>query len=146
LEKDNKTGAISTDPENHDLMTRLRQQKIDSIHVPDLEVEGDKDDAELLIVGFGGTYGHLHAAMDEMRAQGKKVALAHFKYINPLPKNTAEVLKKYPKVVVAEQNMGQLAAWLKMKVDGFAPLQYNEVKGQPFDVSTLVCNLAKLME
>ena len=146
LEKDNKTGAISTAPENHDLMTRLRQQKIDSIPGPDLEVEGDKDDAELLIGGFGGTYGHLHAAMDEMRAQGKKVALAHFKYINPLPKNTAEVLKKYPKVVVAEQNMGQLAAWLKMKVDGFAPLQYNEVKGQPFDVSTLVCNLAKLME
>ena len=144
LEKDNKTGAISTDPDNHDLMTRLRQQKIDSISVPDLEVEGDKDDADLLIVGFGGTYGHLHAAMDEMRAQGKKVALAHFKYINPLPKNTAEVLKKYPKVVVAEQNMGQLAAWLKMKVDGFALLQYNEVKGQPFDVSTLVSNLAPL--
>ena len=144
LEKDNKTGAISTDPENHDLMTRLRQQKIDSIPVPDLEVEGDKDDAELLIVGFGGTYGHLHAAMDEMRAQGKKVALAHFKYINPLPKNTAEVLKKYPKVVVAEQNMGQLAGWLRMKVDGFTPLQYNEVKGQPFEVSTLVSNLAPL--
>jgi 2-oxoglutarate ferredoxin oxidoreductase subunit alpha len=144
LEKDNKTGAISTDPDNHDLMTRLRQQKIDSIPVPDLEVEGDKDDAELLIVGFGGTYGHLHAAMDELRAAGKKVALAHFKYINPLPKNTEEVLKKYPKVVVAEQNMGQLAAWLRMKIDGFAPLQYNEVKGQPFDVSTLVCNLASL--
>ena len=144
LEKDNKTGAISTDPDNHDLMTRLRQQKIDSIPVPDLEVEGDKDDAELLIVGFGGTYGHLHAAMDVMRAQGKKVALAHFKYINPLPKNTAEVLKKYPKVVVAEQNMGQLAGWLRMKIDGFNPLQYNEVKGQPFDVSTLVSNLARL--
>lgn len=144
LEKDNKTGAISTAPENHDLMTRLRQQKIDSIPVPDLEVEGDKDDAELLIVGFGGTYGHLHAAMDEMRTQGKKVALAHFKYINPLPKNTAEVLKKYPKVVVAEQNMGQLAGWLRMKVDGFTPLQYNEVKGQPFEVSTLVSNLAPL--
>ena len=144
LEKDNKTGAISTDPENHDLMTRLRQQKIDSIPVPDLEVEGDKDDAELLIVGFGGTYGHLHAAMDVMRAQGKKVALAHFKYINPLPKNAAEVLKKYPKVVVAEQNMGQLAGWLRMKIDGFSPLQYNEVKGQPFDVSTLVSNLAHL--
>jgi 2-oxoglutarate ferredoxin oxidoreductase subunit alpha len=137
LEKDNKTGAISTDPENHDLMTRLRQQKIDSIPVPDLEVEGDKDDAELLIVGFGGTYGHLHAAMDEMRATGKKVALAHFKYINPLPKNTAEVLRKYPKVVVAEQNMGQLAGWLRMKVDGFVPCQYNEVKGQPFSIDSL---------
>lgn len=146
LEKDNKTGAISTDPENHDLMTRLRQQKIDAIPVPDLVVEGDAEDADLLIVGFGGTYGHLHAAMDEMRAAGKKVALAHFKYINPLPKNTAEVLRKYPKVVVAEQNSGQLAAWLRMKVDGFVPCQYNEVKGQPFEVSTLVQNLAPLLD
>ena len=138
LEKDNKTGAISTNPENHDLMTHLRQEKINKIQVPDVEVLGDKDDAELLIVGFGGTYGHLHAAMDEMRAAGKKVALAHFKYINPLPKNTSEVLKKYPKVVVAEQNLGQFAAYLRMKVDGFVPYQFNQVKGQPFVVEELV--------
>lgn len=138
LEKDNATGAISTNPENHHLMTQLRQQKIDKIQVPDVEVEGDKDDAELLIVGFGGTYGHLHAAMDDMRAAGKKVALAHFKYINPLPANTEEVLKKYPKVVVAEQNMGQFAGYLRMKIDGFVPNQYNEVKGQPFVVNELV--------
>ena len=137
LEKDDKTGAISTNPENHDLMTRKRQAKIDAIPVPDLEVLGDKDDAQLLIVGFGGTYGHLRAAMDEMRAEGKKVAMAHFRYINPLPKNTAEVLMRYPKVVVAEQNMGQLAGWLRMKVDGFVPAQYNEVKGQPFKVAKL---------
>lgn len=138
LEKDDKTGAISTNPENHDLMTRKRQAKIDAIPVPDLEVLGDKDDADLLIVGFGGTFGHLHAAMDEMRSAGHKVALAHFKYLNPLPKNTAEVMRKYPRVVVAEQNMGQLAGWLRMKVDGFVPAQYNEVKGQPFKVSELV--------
>ena len=138
LEKDNATGAISTNPENHHLMTQLRQQKVTNIQVPDVEVEGDKDDAELLIVGFGGTYGHLHAAMDEMRAAGKKVALAHFKYINPLPANTAEVMKKYPKVVVAEQNMGQFAGYLRMKIDGFVPEQYNEVKGQPFAVNALV--------
>ncbi len=138
LEKDDKTGAISTNPENHDLMTRKRQQKIDNIEVPDLEVIGDTDDAELLVVGFGSTYGHLRAAMDELRAKGKKVAQAHFKYINPLPKNTAEVLKRYPKVVVAEQNMGQLAAWLRMKVDDFAPAQFNQVKGQPFVVNELV--------
>ena len=138
LEKDNKTGVISTNPDNHDLMTRLRQQKVDNIEVPDLEVIGDKDDADLLIVGFGGTFGHLHAAMDELRAQGHKVALAHFKYINPLPKNTAEVLRKYNKVVVAEQNMGQFAAYLRMKVDNFVPMQYNEVKGQPFVVEELV--------
>ena len=138
LEKDDKTGAISTNPENHDLMTRKRAQKIANIPVPDLEVLGDKDDAELLIVGFGGTYGHLRAAMEEMRANGKKVAMTLFRYINPLPKNTDEVLKKYPKVVVAEQNMGQLAGWLRMKVDGFCPEQYNEVKGQPFKVAELV--------
>ena len=138
LEKDDKTGAISPNPENHDLMTRKRQQKIDKIEVSDLEVIGDTDDAELLVVGFGSTYGHLRAAMDELRAKGKKVAQAHFKYINPLPKNTAEVLKRYPKVVVAEQNMGQLAAWLRMKVDDFAPEQFNQVKGQPFVVNELV--------
>ena len=138
LEKDNKTGAISTDPENHDLMTRLRAEKIAKIEVPDVEVEGDKDDAELLIVGFGGPYGHLHAAMDELRATGKKVALAHFKFINPLPKNTAEVMKRYKKVVVAEQNMGQFAGYLRMKVDGFVPYQFNQVKGQPFLVNELV--------
>ena len=145
LEKDNATGAISTNPENHHLMTQLRQQKIDNIQVPDVVVEGDKDDAELLIVGFGGTYGHLHAAMDEMRAAGKKVALAHFKYINPLPANTEEVLKKYPKVVVAEQNMGQFAGYLRMKIDGFVPEQYNEVKGQPFVVNELVAAFTEIL-
>ena len=138
LEKDDKTGAISTNPENHDLMTRKRAQKIANIEVPDLEVLGDKDDADLLIVGFGSTFGHLHAAMDEMRAAGKKVALAQFRYLNPLPKNTAEVLMKYKKVVVAEQNMGQLAGYLRMKVDNFVPAQFNQVKGQPFVVNELV--------
>lgn len=138
LEKDSETGAISTNPENHDLMTRLRQQKIDNIQVPDLEVDGDVNDADLLIVGFGSTYGHLHSAMDELKAKGYKVAQAQFKYLNPLPKNTAEVLKKYKKVVVAEQNMGQLAGYLRMKVDGFVPAQFNQVKGQPFVVEELV--------
>jgi len=138
LEKDSETGAISTNPENHDLMTRLRQQKIQNIQVPDLEVIGDADDADLLIVGFGSTYGHLHSAMDELRAKGYKVAQAQFKYLNPLPKNTAEVLSKYSKVVVAEQNMGQLAAYLRMKVDRFVPYQFNQVKGQPFVVEELV--------
>ena len=138
LEKDSETGAISTNPENHDLMTRLRQQKIANIQVPDLEVEGDVKNADLLVVGFGSTYGHLHSAMDELRTKGYKVAQTHFKYLNPLPKNTAEVLSRYKKVVVAEQNMGQLAAYLRMKVDHFTPEQFNQVKGQPFVVEELV--------
>ena len=146
LEKDNKTGAISTNPENHDLMTRLRAEKVAKIEVPDLEVEGDVDDAELLIVGFGSTYGHLHAAMDELRATGKKVALAQFRYLNPLPANTAEILKRYARVVVAEQNMGQLAAYLRMKVDNFVPEQFNQVKGQPFVVSELVDAFTQLLK
>jgi len=138
LEKDGATGAISTDPENHDRMCRLRAEKVARIPVPDVEVAGDEADAELLIVGFGGTYGHLYSAMDELRQKGHKVALAHFEYINPLPANTAEVLKRYPRVVVAEQNLGQFAAYLRTKVDGFVPFQFNQVKGQPFVVAELV--------
>lgn len=145
LEKDGKTGAISTEPENHDKMCRLRAKKVTQIPVPDLEVEGDKDDAELLIVGFGSTYGHLHSAMDTLKAKGHKVALAQFKYINPLPKNTSDVLLKYKKVVVAEQNLGQLAAYLRANVDGFVPAQFNQVKGQPFVVAELVEAFEKLI-
>ena len=138
LEKDGATGEISNDPENHNRMVHLRREKVQRIEVPDLQVEGDADDADLLIVGWGGTYGHLYAAMEALQAQGKRVALAHFEFINPLPKNTADVLRRYKKVVVCEQNLGQLAAWLRANIDGFAPLQYNEVKGQPFKVEELV--------
>jgi len=145
LEKDGNTGAISTDPENHDKMVHLRASKVAKIPVPDVEVEGCKDDADLLIVGFGSTYGHLHSAMDELIKEGKKVALAQFSYINPLPKNTEEVLKKYKKVVVAEQNLGQFAAYLRMKVDNFVPYQYNEVKGQPFVISELVAAFNEIL-
>ena len=145
LEKDSNTGAISTDPENHNLMCHLRAEKVAKIAVPDVEVQGCTDDADLLIVGFGGTYGHLYSAMEEMNKAGQKVALAHFSYINPLPKNTAEVLKKYKKVVVAEQNLGQFAGYLRMKVDNFTPYQFNEVKGQPFVVSELVAAFTEIL-
>lgn len=145
LEKDSNTGAISTDPENHDLMCRLRAEKVAKIPVPDVKVAGRADDADLLIVGFGGTYGHLYTAMEEMNKAGHKVALAHFSYLNPLPKNTAEVLRRYKKVVVAEQSLGQFAAYLRMKVDGFVPYQFNQVKGQPFVVSELVAAFEEIL-
>jgi 2-oxoglutarate ferredoxin oxidoreductase subunit alpha len=145
LEKDGQTGAISTEPENHNVMDHLRSEKVARIEVPDLEVEGDKDDADLLIVGFGSTYGHLRATMNELRRRGRKVALAQLKYVNPLPKNTAEVMLRYPKVVVAEQNLGQLTALLRIRINGFVPYQYNEVKGQPFNVSDLVDNFERLI-
>ena len=145
LEKDGKTGSISTEPENHDLMDHLRSRKVARIEVPDLEVLGDKDDAELLIVGFGSTYGHLLSTLKELRGKGYKVALAQFKYVNPLPHNTVEVLNRYPKVVVAEQNLGQLAALLRIRINNFSPYQYNKVKGQPFVVSELTEEFEKIL-
>ena len=138
LEKSNETGEISGDPENHQLMTNLRAEKVARIPVPDLKVEGVEKDADLLIVGFGGTYGHLHSAFDELTAKGEKVAFAHLSYLNPLPKNTAEVLRNHKKVVVAELNNGQLAAYLRMNVEGVHINQYNQVTGQPFNVGKLV--------
>ena len=145
LEKDGKTGAISTEPENHNRMSHLRYEKVANIKVPELQIEGDADDAELLVVGFGSTYGHLLSATEVLRNKGYKVALAQFKYINPLPANTADVLMKYSKVVVAEQNLGQLAALLRIRINDFAPYQYNQVKGQPFVVNDLVCEFEKLI-
>ena len=147
LEKDYDTSAISTDPQNHQRMVKARQAKIDKIadYIPELEVVGDED-ADLLIVGWGGTYGHLYEAMETMQEQGKKVGLAHFKFINPLPKNTAEVLKKYKKVVVAEQNNGQFANYLRSKVDDFNPYKFDRIKGQPFIVSRLVEEFTKILE
>ncbi|MBP3613261.1 MAG: 2-oxoacid:acceptor oxidoreductase subunit alpha [Bacteroidaceae bacterium] len=147
LEKSSATGAISNDPENHQLMVEQRAQKIERIAdtLPPLQVDGDED-ADLLIVGFGGTYGHLHEAMLQMRAEGKKVAQAHLNVINPLPRGTQETLARYKKVVVAEQNMGQLAGYLRMKTTGIEIRQYNEVKGQPFNVAALVDAFTKIIE
>ena len=148
LEKDFDTSSISTDPKNHQKMVQTRQAKIDKIadFIPEVEVLGDKDDAELLIVGWGGTFGHLHEVMDIMHRNGHKVALAHFRFINPLPKNTAEVLKRYPKAVVAEQNNGQFANYLRSKVDDFTPYRFNRIKGQPFIVSRLVEEFTHIIE
>ena len=148
LEKDFDTSSISTDPKNHQKMVQTRQAKIDKIadFIPEVEVLGDKDDAELLIVGWGGTFGHLHEVMDIMHRNGHKVALAHFRFINPLPKNTAEVLKRYPKAVVVEQNNGQFANYLRSKIDDFTPHRFNRIKGQPFIVSRLVEEFTHIIE
>lgn len=147
LEKDYDTSAISTEAINHQKMVETRQAKIDKIadYIPELEVVGDQD-ADLLIVGWGGTYGHLYEAMENMQEKGQKVALAHFKFISPLPRNTEEVLKKYKKVVVVEQNKGQFANYLRSKISGFDPYKFNRVKGQPFVVARLEEEFTKILE
>ena len=148
LEKDQMTGVISSKPDNHQYMVNTRKEKVERIarHIPEQEVLGDKD-ADTLIVGWGGTYGHLLEAMLRIRDNGNKVALAHFKYINPLPRNTREILKKYKKVIVAEQSNGQFAAYLSGKFQEINNLRrFNKVEGQPFKVSELVKEFTKIIE
>jgi 2-oxoglutarate ferredoxin oxidoreductase subunit alpha len=114
IEKDARSGAVSYDPDNHEKMVKLRAAKIDGIAVPPLTVDGPED-AELLLIGWGSTYGSIRAAVERARAQGLSVAQAHLRYLNPLPANLTEVLKRYPKVLVPEMNMGQLATILRAK-------------------------------
>jgi len=147
LEKDNATGCISTNPTNHQLMTNLRQAKIDAVakNIPLLEVQGNEE-ADVLVVGWGGTFGHLYTAVEEINAAGRKVAFAHFNYINPLPSNTADVLRKYKKIVVCELNNGQFAGYLRSTIEGIHVLQFNKVEGQPFTVSELTNHINSLLE
>ena len=147
LEKDYTTGAISTDAVNHEKMVYTRKEKVERIanEIPALEVACDAD-ADTLLVGWGGTYGHLYTAAEEMCKAGKKVAFAHFRYINPLPANTAEVLARYKRVIVAELNTGQFADYLQAKFPGVKIERVNKVQGQPFLVSEIIDGVTKIME
>ena len=137
LEK-NEAGVISTAADTHQEQTNNRQKKIDFIanYIPELEVKGDKD-ADTLVIGWGGTYGHISAAVENLRAQGMKLAQAHFTYINPLPKNTEEVLRSYKNILCCELNNGQFAGYLRSKIEGISIKQFNEVKGQPFQIADI---------
>lgn len=147
LEKDYNTSALSNDPLNHEKMVMARKRKVENVanHIPALEVLGDAD-ADTLLVGWGGTFGHLYTAVEEMNAAGKKVALAQFSYISPLPANTKEVLNKYKNVIVAELNTGQFAEYLQSKVDGLVVKRINKTQGQPFLVHEIVEGVTKIME
>lgn len=147
LEKDFNTSVISTDPLNHEKMVRTRQEKINNIakRIEPLKVAGDPD-ADVLLVGWGGTYGHLYTAVEELNHSGKKVAFAHFRHINPLPLNTAEIMNKYKIVIVAELNTGQFADYLQAKIPGLKTRRINKIQGQPFLVSEIVDGVVKIME
>ena len=147
LEKMNITGTISYVPENHQVMTDLREEKVARIanDLPEQEVYGNPEGGDILIVGWGGTYGHLYTTVSEMRAEGKDVSLAHFNFINPLPKNTRDVLARYKKIVVCELNLGQFAKYLKSKFPEFNYLQVNKVAGLPFTVVELKEKINKII-
>ena len=147
LEKDAVTSAISTDPINHEKMVYIRKEKIERIadNIPALEVSHNAD-ADTLLVGWGGTFGHLYTAAEELNKDGKPVAFAHFRYINPLPANTAEVFSKYKRVIVAELNTGQFADFLQSKFPEVKFERINKVQGQPFLVKEVIDGVTKIME
>lgn len=146
LEKDARTGAISTDPANHEKMVAIRREKIARIadDIPLLEVQADAA-ADTLLIGWGGTYGHLRTAADELCAAGTPVALAHFRYINPLPANALDVIRSYRRVIVAELNTGMFADYLQSKLPGVDIRRINKVQGQPFKVSEIVDQVKSLI-
>ncbi len=137
LEKEDGTGNVSYDPDNHDQMVRLRAQKVAGIaaDIPELEVD-DEDGAKLLVLGWGGTYGPIAAAVRRIRKDGGKVAQAHLTHLNPFPRNTGEVLRRYERVLVPEMNLGQLVKLVRAEflVDAAG---YNRVRGLPFTSSEL---------
>ncbi len=147
LEKDSNSGDVSYDPENHHHMTNIRKNKIEKVaeNIPDLSIkyEGEGD---LLVIGWGGTYGSLHTAVRQLYQNGYKIGHAHFNYINPLPKNTDDIFKRFKKIIVCELNTGQFSTLLQAKFTAYQFLTYNRVYGLPFSVSKLMDKFKSLID
>jgi 2-oxoglutarate ferredoxin oxidoreductase subunit alpha len=139
-------GPLSTDPENHALMVYNRQEKVNRVanYIPEQKVMGNPD-ADLLVIGWGGTAGALTLAVEEMNNEGKKVAYTHFNYICPLSKNTGDILRKYKKIVVCELNNGQFAGYLRTQFPECPMHQYNKIMGLPFEVGELKDCFTKIL-
>jgi 2-oxoglutarate/2-oxoacid ferredoxin oxidoreductase subunit alpha len=147
LEKADVTGEVSYDPINHENMVELREEKVNKVadFIPLQEIEGEKS-GDLLVVGWGGTYGALHMAMKELQENGKNISLAQFNYIRPLPKNTEKILAGFKKILVCELNRGQFFNYLKMSFPQFKYLKYNKVQGLPFMISELKNKFNEILE
>ncbi|MGB5665787.1 MAG: 2-oxoacid:acceptor oxidoreductase subunit alpha [Maribacter sp.] len=148
LEKDRVSGNVSYVPENHEYMTKIRAEKVKRVqnYIPEIKTEF-AEEGELLVVGWGGTYGSLHSAVKQINDEGfTNIGLAHFNYINPLPKNTGEVLKKFKKILVCELNSGQFVQVLRINHTEFDYLQFNKVQGLPFANSELIQKFKSLVK
>ncbi|MFZ2429621.1 MAG: 2-oxoacid:acceptor oxidoreductase subunit alpha [Lutibacter sp.] len=140
LEKDRVTGNISYEPINHEKMTHIRAEKVRLVqnNIPDLKTEF-ADSGDLLVIGWGGTYGSLHSAVKQISDEGyNNIGFAHFNYINPMPKNTEEILSKYKKIIVCELNAGQFVSILKTRFSKFEFSQHNKIQGLPFSNDELI--------
>jgi 2-oxoglutarate ferredoxin oxidoreductase subunit alpha len=147
LEKSDVTGEVSMDPMNHQVMVEIRQAKVDRVanFIPEQELLGEES-GELLVIGWGGTYGALFTAVKELQEEGYSLSLAQFNYINPLPKNTRHILISFKKRIVCELNLGQFVNYLRMKFPEFEYLQYNKIQGLPFMISELKLKLKEILE
>ncbi len=147
LEKQDVTGSISYDPDNHDAMVRLRAQKVANIaaDIPDLEVDDPDGDARALVLGWGSTYGPIGAAVKRVRRNGHRVASAHLHHLNPFPRNTGEVLRRYDRILVPEMNTGQLLKLIRAEflVDAVG---YNRIRGLPIRSGELAEAITSLVE
>ncbi len=146
LEKQAVTGNVSYDPNNHEEMVKVRSEKVARVanFIPNININGDQN-SDLLVVGWGGTYGSLHTATSTMLADGKSIAHVHFNFINPLPKNIAEVFSKFKKIIVCELNNGQFVKLLQSELPQFNYLQYNKIQGLPFSKSQLITEFENLI-
>jgi 2-oxoglutarate ferredoxin oxidoreductase subunit alpha len=147
LEKEDVTGEVSHDPLNHQVMVELRDAKVRKVidMVPDQEIIG-KDSGDLLVIGWGGTYGPMITAIEEMQEEGHSISLAQFNYINPLPANTGEVMKGFKKRLVCELNLGQFASYLTMNYPEYEYLKFNKIQGLPFMISELKAKFKEILE
>jgi 2-oxoglutarate ferredoxin oxidoreductase subunit alpha len=147
LEKEDVIGTVSTDPLNHQKMVDYRAAKVEKVadFIPLQPIDGDPE-GDLLVVSWGGTYGAVHSAVEEVRNAGKKISHAHFHHIMPLPKNSGEVLSGFKKIIVCELNSGQFVNYLRMKHPGNNYYQYNKVQGLPFMINELTEKFNQLLE
>ncbi len=147
LEKADVSGEVSHDPMNHQVMVKLREEKVQKVaeFIPRQEVIGPET-GDLLVVGWGGTYGAIVSAVNDLKEDGKSVALAQFNYINPLPLNTAEIFSHYKKILVCELNLGQFASFLRSKHPQFEYMQYNKIQGLPLFISELKVKCNEVLE
>jgi len=147
LEKSDITGELSYDPYNHEIMSHYRRDKISLVAkcIPHQLVNGNNV-GDLLVVGWGGTYGTLFTAVNELQEEGFKISLAQFNYINPLPENTGAILSAFKQIIVCELNLGQFITYLRSQFPEYNYLQYNKVQGYPFLISELKDKFRKVLK
>lgn len=147
LEKENISGEVSHDPINHEQMTLIREEKVQRVKnfIPEQKLVGEEK-GDLLVVGWGGTYGALNSAVKDLQEEGKSISLAQFNFIKPLPKNTEEVFKGFKKIIVCELNLGQFANYLRSQLPEYKYEQYNKIQGLPFMINELKAKFNEILE